>query len=141
MSDRVFLDSNVWIYAATGRETYPAKCRRARDIIASENIGVSTQVIGEFVANVQKPKRMRRPLSYEETQEWLDQLLEFPLVEIDRAIVEMAFALKRRYQISYWDGQIIAAAERFAADTLYSEDLSDTQAYGALRCVNPFKDH
>ena len=62
MSDRAFLDTNIWIYAATGRETYPEKFRRAREIVATDDIGVSTQVVGEFVNVVQKPKAMRARL-------------------------------------------------------------------------------
>ena len=52
MSGKVFLDTNVLIYAATGREAHPPKFRRAREIVASADVGISTQVIGEFVDNV-----------------------------------------------------------------------------------------
>jgi len=138
MSDRVFLDSNVWIYAATGHEEYPAKFQRAREIIGSADIGVSTQVVGEFANVVQKPAKMRRPLTPEETARWVDQMFVFPLVEVDRQIVENALFIQRRYKIGYWDSQIIASAERFGADVLFSEDLSHTQKYGGLRCHNPF---
>ncbi len=139
MSGRVFLDSNVWIYAATGREEAPAKFRRARDIVEHEDIGVSTQVIGEFVNNVRKQKKMRRPLTADETAIWVERLFEFPCVDVDRQIVESAILIQLRYQLQYWDSQIIAAAERFGADILYSEDLSHDQNYGSLRCENPFR--
>jgi predicted nucleic acid-binding protein len=140
MSGRIFLDSNVWVYAATGREEYPAKFRRARAIVETENIGVSTQVIGEFINAVQKPKKMRRPLSSEEIAEWVAQLFVFPLIEVDRQIIESALFIQQRYRIGYWDSQIIASAERFGADLLYSEDLSHRQKYGGLSCENPFQD-
>jgi len=138
MSGRVFVDSNVWIYAATGREEYPAKFRRAREIVETEDIGVSTQVVGEFVNAVQRPKKMRRALTPDETVRWVEQMFVFPLVEVDRRIIENALFIQRRYQLGYWDSQIIASAERFGADVLFSEDLSHTQKYGGLRCKNPF---
>ena len=141
MSDRVFLDTNIWIYAATGREAYPEKFRRAREIVAADEIGVSTQVVGEFVNAVQKPKAMRRALTPDETTRWVEQLFVFPLIEIDRQIVESALFIQRRYQIGYWDSQIIASAERFGADVLLSEDLGHKQKYGGLRCENPFVEH
>ncbi len=141
MSGRVFLDSNVWIYAATGREAYPEKFARARGIIERENIGVSTQVIGEFVSNVRNAKKMRRPLSADETADWVERLFEFPCVDVDRQIVESALLTQQRYKLSYWDSQIIAAAESLGADILYSEDLNHQQNYGSLRCENPFRDH
>jgi predicted nucleic acid-binding protein len=138
MSDKLFLDSNVWIYAATGREEYPEKFRLARQILENEDIGVSTQVIGEFVNAVQKPKKMRRPLTPNETGKWVEQMFVFPLVEVDRHIIESALFIQQRYKIGYWDSQIIASAERFGAGVLLSEDLSHRQKYGGLRCMNPF---
>jgi predicted nucleic acid-binding protein len=134
MSDRAFLDSNILIYAATGRDAYPAKFRRVRQIVSRDEIGISTQVIGAFVDNVQKPKKMRRPLTPAETAIWVDRLLQLPLVEVDRQIVENAFIV-----LSYWDSQIAAAAERSGAEILYSEDLGHGQMYGRVRCENPFQ--
>jgi len=40
-------------------------------------------------------------------------------------------------KISFWDGMIIAAAERSDAATLYTEDLNDGQAIARIRVVNP----
>ena len=131
MSGRAFLDSNILIYAATGRDAYPEKFRRAREIVSGDEIGISTQVIGEFVSNVQKPKRMARPLSPAETAFWVNTLFRLPIIEVDRQIVETALVVQGRYQLSYWDSQIIAAAERLGADVLYSEDLSHGQIYGS----------
>jgi predicted nucleic acid-binding protein len=139
MSDRAFLDSNILIYAATGRDAYPAKFRRAREIVTRDEIGISTQVIGEFVDSVQKPKKMRRPLTPAETAIWVDMLFQLPLVEVDRQIVESALLVQQRYRLSYWDSQIVAAAERLGAEILYSEDLGRGQTYGRLRCENPFR--
>jgi predicted nucleic acid-binding protein len=139
MSGRAFLDSNILIYAATGRDAYPEKFRRAREIVSGDEIGISTQVIGEFVSNVQKPKRMARPLSPTETAFWVNTLFRFLLVEVDRQIVEAALIVQQRYQLSYWDSQIVAAAARLDADILYSEDLSHGQTYGRVRCENPFR--
>ena len=139
MSGKAFLDSNILIYAATGQDSYPTKFHRAKEIVAGDEIGISTQVIGEFVHNVQKPKRMRRPLTPTETATWLDALLQLPLVEVDPQIVLSALIVQQRYQLSYWDSQIVAAAERLGADVLYSEDLSHGQMYGLVRCENPFR--
>ena len=139
MSGKAFLDSNILIYAATAQDSYPAKFHRAKEIVAGDEIGISTQVIGEFVLNVQKPKRMRRPLNPAETAIWVDALLQLPLVEVDRQIVLSALILQQRYQLSHWDSQIVAAAERLCADVLYSEDLSHGQTYGSVRCENPFR--
>ena len=81
---------------------------------------------------------MRRPLTPAETAIWVDRLFQLPLVEVDRQIVESALIVQQRYRLSYWDSQIVAAAERLGAEILYSEDLSHGQMYGRVRCENPF---
>jgi predicted nucleic acid-binding protein len=50
----------------------------------------------------------------------------------------LGIALSRRYQVSYWDGAIIAAAQEMGASVLYSEDLNHQQVYGAVTVINPF---
>ncbi len=44
-----------------------------------------------------------------------------------------------RYRLSYWDGEIVAAAELMGAKTLYTEDLNDGQRYGGVCVCNPFR--
>jgi predicted nucleic acid-binding protein len=44
-----------------------------------------------------------------------------------------------RYQISFWDGLILAAAEAGGAEVLYTEDLSHGQRYGGVLARNPFR--
>jgi predicted nucleic acid-binding protein len=89
---------------------------------------------------------MRRPLTPAETAIWVDRLFQLPLVEVDRQIVENALIVQQRYRLSYWDSQIVAAAERSGAETLrsgaetlYSEDSGHGQMYGRVRCENPFQ--
>ena len=82
---------------------------------------------------------MPRPLTVDEVAEWVEWLFRFPLVELDREVVESALIVQRRYQLRYWDSQIVAAAHRFGAETLLTEDLNDGQMYGSVRCENPFR--
>ncbi len=137
MNGKVFLDTNVLIYAATSGEVYPRKFALVEDILTKTNLAISAQVIGEFVYSVQNPKKMKHPLTDEE----VDRLFEFPVIAIDREIVLSAAFFQRRYQINYWDGQFVAAAHRFGADVLLSEYLSHGQTYGSVRCENPFHEH
>ena len=43
-----------------------------------------------------------------------------------------------RFQLSYWDSAILAAALVIGCDTVLSEDLSSEQEYDGLRVTNPF---
>ena len=139
MSVRVFLDTNVLIYAAAGDEVDAGKFTTAGEILTTETFAISTQVIGEFIRNVQNPRKMASPLSDEEVDGWLERLFEFPVISIDREIILNAAFFQRRYQIDFWDGQILAAAHRFGAETLLTEDLNHGQTYGRVLCENPFR--
>ena len=139
MSARVFLDTNVLIYAAAGDEVDAGKFTTAGEILTTETFAISTQVIGEFIRNVQNPRKMASPLSDEELDGWLERLFEFPVISIDREIILNAAFFQRRYRIDFWDGQILAAAHRCGAETLLTEDLNHGQTYGRVRCENPFR--
>ena len=49
-----------------------------------------------------------------------------------------ALAIRERSGLSYWDSAILEAARLQGCDTIYSEDLSDSQDYHGLRVINPF---
>ena len=49
-----------------------------------------------------------------------------------------AVRMQEQFQLSYWDGMILAAAERTGAGILYSEDFSHNRTYGSIRCINPY---
>jgi predicted nucleic acid-binding protein len=61
-----------------------------------------------------------------------------PIAPITITIFDAAVGLSARFQISYWDAAIIAAAKSLGARTVYSEDLSHGQVYDGITIVNPF---
>ncbi len=63
-----------------------------------------------------------------------------PFVPTDISLIRSAIATSERYQISYWDAAILAAAERIGAGILYTEDLNHGQRYGSVLVQNPFRD-
>ena len=58
-------------------------------------------------------------------------------VTVDKTL-RVAIVISLQHRISYWDGAILAAAERLGAEIVYTEDLSHGQPYGPVRVVNPF---
>ena len=59
-------------------------------------------------------------------------------VDIDSTLVIRALGIKERWQLSYWDSLIMAAAERAECSIIYSEDMSDGQIYDTLKVLNPY---
>ncbi|PWU01812.1 MAG: VapC toxin family PIN domain ribonuclease [Terriglobia bacterium] len=137
MTARVFLDTNVLVYAALGTGKDERKRERALELIESEDFGTSAQVLQEFFVTV--VKKAARPLPAREALEWIEQWSAFPCQAVDHQLVRIAIELSERYAISYWDAAILAAAEALGAHTVYSEDLNDGQRYGQVRVINPFR--
>ena len=61
------------------------------------------------------------------------------VVPLDAQIVAQAMAMEAKYQVSYWDALVVAAALAAGCDTLYTEDLQNGQVFeGRLAVKNPF---
>jgi predicted nucleic acid-binding protein len=132
-----FLDTNILIYAAAGKEDEPEKHVRSVEIIRESDVVLSTQVVGEFL-HVSRRKYLK-VMTVAQINSWAEMLMHFPSVDIDQAVIKSALFVAERYQISFWDAALVAAAERLAAKTLYTEDLSHGQKYGAVTAINPFR--
>ena len=131
-----FLDTNVLVYAASARGTEEKKRTRAAELVNATRFGISTQVLQElYTALVRK---IDVPLTPIRAKQWIDELDEQPCAVVDKALINVAIEISWRYRISYWDGAILAAAERLGAETVYTEDLNHGQSYGPVRVVNPF---
>ena len=137
MSVKCFLDTNILVYAAAGRGAEETKRKRALKLIENEDLGLSAQVLQEFYVTV--TRKIEVTLSAEKALEWIEQLEAFPCLAIGASLVKIAAEISESYQMSYWDGAIVAAADALGATTLYSEDLNDGQQYGAVRVSNPFR--
>ena len=128
-----FVDTNILVYAAACREEEPAKWRLAHATLDSAPHSLSGQVLAEFYSIVTGKYRM--PLG--EASAWMNHLQGYFCQPVDKDIVLTGVLLSQRYGISYWDGAIIAAAQRVGTDTVYTEDLSHGQSYDGVRVINP----
>jgi predicted nucleic acid-binding protein len=132
---RAFFDTNVLLYLYGGPVEKQVRAQEVFRLHASEgHLLLSTQVIQEFyVAGAQKLGMSRHAL-----RDAVSALLDCPLVVVGPAQISAAIDKEERYQISFWDALIVAAAESGGADVLYTEDLNDGQRYGVVTVRNPF---
>jgi predicted nucleic acid-binding protein len=133
-----FLDTNILVYAAAGREGEEGKRLRALDLVATREFGLSAQVLQEFFVTV--TGKIAVPLPPREALEWIEQLEAFPCLPVDRSLVKIAVEVSQIHRVSYWDAAVIAAAEALGARILYTEDLNHGQSFGVVRAVNPFRE-
>jgi predicted nucleic acid-binding protein len=138
MSDRVFLDTNVLVYAHDAAS--PDKKQKSQELIfesiRSRSGVISAQVLSEFFVTV--TQKAKPAMTVEQAKQEIVLLAALETVEIDATLVVHAIGLKTRWQLSYWDALILAAAERAGCATVFSEDLSDGQVYGSVTIRNPY---
>ena len=139
MSDKSFLDSNIFIYAYDQRE--PVKQSIADNLIRSLAISgdavISYQVVHEFFnwALVKGPVKMPQ----EEAQLYLNiTFRSMHIVAPSFTLVSDAIRIQGHNRLSWYDSLILAAAQQAGCHTLYSEDLQHGQHFGSVTVHNPF---
>jgi predicted nucleic acid-binding protein len=138
MTADCLLDTNVLVYAVDATPKNRAKQARAIELIETVNFGLSAQVLQEFY--VTATRKLEKPLKPQVALQFLDRFRVFPIVAVDQRLIVEGIQNSLKFQISYWDGAILAAANRMNATVVYSEDLNHGQQYGTTKVINPFLD-
>ena len=139
MSDRFFLDTNIFVYSFD--RVAVAKSRRATQLIRTAlktQKGITSyQVVQEFF-NVAL-RRFPQPMKVDEAEQYYSTILR-PLLAIHSspALYLDALHLQSRYRLSWYDSLIVAAAIQAQCQVLMTEDLQHGQQFGDLRIDNPF---
>ena len=133
-----FLDTNVLVYAYDA--SVPAKQTVAQELVRKAIAGeivISNQVLGEFAATMLH--KVSPPARPEDVIAVLDVLAPIKLVVADGGIVRRAVEARSAYGLHFYDGMIVAAAERAKCGRIWSEDLNAGQEYFGVMVANPFK--
>ncbi|HEY2822856.1 MAG TPA: PIN domain-containing protein [Candidatus Acidoferrum sp.] len=139
MRGRFFLDTNIFVY--TFDASAPAKASKATALVRGAiktRIGViSYQVVQEFF-NVAM-RRFESPMSAAEADQYLAATFR-PLLAVHSspALFSEATRLGSKFQLSWYDSLIVAAAIEAQCDVLYSEDLQHDQRLESVTVTNPF---
>ena len=142
MKDKIFIDTNVFVYAylenPNKKEDYE-KHLKAKELLRSFTIDdivcISTQVCNEYYSALLKNK-----IENSDIQSSLYNLVQMVNVaSISKNTVLQSFEIKNRYSFSYWDSLILSSALENDCNIIYSEDMQNAQMInGVLRIVNPF---
>jgi predicted nucleic acid-binding protein len=99
---------------------------------------ISFQVVQETLNVI--TRKFRTPVALSDARELMDGVLT-PLWRVNptRELYERALDIQDRYQYSFYDALIIAAALSAGCTRLYSEDLQDGQRIEGLTIQNPFR--
>jgi predicted nucleic acid-binding protein len=135
-----FLDTNIFVYQFDNTQTKKRECARklVRDALADGSGICSSQVVNEF-CNLAL-RRFAVPFSAAQCADYFQGVLQ-PLCTVgwNPQLVTDALNVRERYQISWYDALVVAAATQGGAETLFTEDLQHAMRFGAVKVVNPFK--
>jgi len=133
---RVTLDTNVLIYATDARN--PLKQATANDIAARARVArgaLGLQVCGEFYHVATGKLRQPAWVAAQLVKNWMNA---FPLFAATAASTRRALIEAEAGRLSYWDANLLAAAETAGCTHLFTEDMQDGFKLGGIEVVHAF---
>ena len=136
MTATIFVDTNVLIYALDPADPKKQQAAQAwrTNLWDSQKGRVSFQVLQEFYAKVTQ----KWPAAGPEARAEVRDLLAWRPVLVDADLLERGWKIQDRYQLSFWDALIVAAAKSIACGYLLTEDLQAGRDLDGVVVVNPF---
>ena len=137
MSGADFLDTNVFVYAYQFNDRKKQKI--AHELVEAAVAGkfvISVQVLSEFASTlIHKASPAAAP---DAVTAILDKFSPIRLVVSDGELVRRAVEARADYGLHFYDGMIVAAAERAGCARILSEDFNAGQKYFGVMATNPF---
>jgi predicted nucleic acid-binding protein len=139
MSDRFFLDTNIFVYSFDRSAVMKAQkaTQLIRNALKTQKGIISYQVVQEFF-NVAL-RKFSVPMKAVDAEQYLGTVFR-PLVSVhsSQALYAEALHLQANSGMSWYDSLIVSAAIQAQCDFLYTEDLQHGQRFGSLQISNPF---
>jgi len=123
MHNRIFVDSNIWLYLFLQDDN--KKYKTSEEYLLKNNLNstfiITYQVINE-VANI----LLKNNFTEIEIRENIEYLFKVcTLQDFTKEIMLIASSVREKYTVSFWDSIIIGSALFAKCDTLVSEDMQD----------------
>jgi predicted nucleic acid-binding protein len=137
MSDKMFVDTNVLIYAhdVDADKKYDIAKKVLRELWSQRTGVLSMQVLQEFYVNV--TRKIASPLSKEAARLVVNSYAIW-CMETTPAEILAAFRIEDESRIGFWDALIVASAAKSGAARILSEDLNARQTIAGMLIENPF---
>jgi predicted nucleic acid-binding protein len=136
MIDRIFVDSDIWIYLfiAEGDEKSQITSAFLKENAKDHQLVISYQVLNE-VCSVLKKKNFTEA----EIRRVAEDILGLCTVcDNSGEVVFLASELREKYAFAYWDSLIAASAAASHCSTLISEGMQDGRTINGLVVKNIF---
>jgi len=91
-----------------------------------------------FIYALDDADRTKQQAAREEARAEVRDLLAWGPAMIDDRVLNQSWKIQDRYQFSFWDALIVAAAQSLSCKYLLTEDLQANQQLDGLVVINPF---
>ena len=134
MNANVFLDTNVLVYSYSVNEL--EKRNIARNLILDNFSFISTQVLQELSNTITR----KLGFSFDDAIKVVEEMSKNNNLHTNTKITILkACEIAARYQLSFYDSMIVAAALESNCEILYTEDMQHNQIINnPLTITNPF---
>jgi len=139
MSDRVFLDTNILVYALLDNDGLKhAQALKLMESLKGKFLFISTQVVNELYVAL-----LKHSIEEKELETKINKIIEIYNIPFTTVLtLRTGWSIRRKYKLSYWDCIILASALESECSVIYSEDMQDGQKIeGKLEILNPFTAH
>jgi predicted nucleic acid-binding protein len=138
MTARIFVDTNVFVYAKQAGETarQPLAARWLERLWEDQNGRTSVQVLNEYYTTM--TRKIKPALAPAEAWDDVKSLIAWNPQSMDLELLHRGREIEQRYRLSWWDSLIVAAAQLQSCVLLLTEDLQDRSVFGGVTVRNPF---
>ena len=138
MTDSLFVDTNILIYAHDlDAGTKNSKASQLLINLWETGTGIlSIQVLQEFYVNI--TRKIPSPLTRSVARGLISNYMAWQVELNTPQTLLHASEIEERYQLSFWDALIIAAAYQGGSDKILTEDLNHGQVIEGILIENPF---
>ncbi len=133
---KAFVDTNILVYSVDQRDLRKQEMAQSllRKLSLAGNGVISAQITQEF--SVTLISKLRYTPS--QVREFCAGLSDLEFVAPTFQTTITALRIMERWQLSFWDSLLFAAAKDADCQILYTEDLSHGQVIEGIRIINPF---
>lgn len=132
----ITLDTTTLVYVFDFRYTEKREtAARIFDRLVAQQAPLGLQVCGEFYRAATRKLKLS---PWDAAQQARNLMASFPVFATTPGTTLRALAEAAAGRLSYWDANLLAAAEAIGCTHILSEDMGDGFRLGRLEVVNPF---
>jgi len=136
MTNKMFIDSNIWIYLFTNEDN--SKCIMAEKFIR-ENSNINILIISYQVINEITNVLIRKKFAESEIRYIIESILKICVIQdYSKEVLLFASELRENYSFSFWDSLIVSCASISGCSLLISEDMQNQMKINELTIKNIF---